>query len=346
MQSRTTPPTIIHSLGLAVQADLLELASRFEEIDKFVLKELRDPHEITFNPSMTREDQKDLGPVRYKESDKVEFTALCQDHELDEVLPYLGDRRLKGYWLVIFNSLCTTWGRGSMYYPDKAQARIHEVLGLSDGLDPLYAQASKDPDLPRYVKTGISERLRALESFLDTALVMFPTRRRRETQPALRGTTSTTGDTNTAPIAMADQSRLYAILTNDSTTVGITLMVTTAAMALAIAAFFGAEPYSKADFSLTSLYNYLQSMLVSVAAQCFTILPLWDPRVRRNTSRWIGWWTLVGTVTGILTPAIYYVAGSAWSDLLASVSAICSAFVTLHLVQGLQKETGAKVHTL
>ncbi|KAK4892955.1 hypothetical protein LTR27_008683 [Elasticomyces elasticus] len=39
----------------------------------------------------------------------------------------------------------------------------------------------------------------------------------------------------------------------------------------------------------------------------------------------------------LLAPTFYYVAGPAWGDFFASTSGICSALITLHLVQGLRK---------
>lgn len=119
-------------------------------------------------------------------------------------------------------------------------------------------------------------------------------------------------------------------------------------MALEMAAFFRTKPYTKDDFSIAELYNYIQSMLISIVALSIIILPLLQKGtpLRESTSRWVHWWATLGIVTAILSPAIYYPAGHAWSHLVATVSAICTAFVSLQLVQGLRKTIRIKDHAL
>lgn len=89
-------------------------------------------------------------------------------------------------------------------------------------------------------------------------------------------------------------------------------------------------------------------MLVSTAALLMTVLPFLqkDTRIKEGASGWVFFWAILGVITGILAPAIYYPAGDAWSSLMATVSAICAAFVTVFLVQGLRKPAGSKDRTL
>lgn len=108
--------------------------------------------------------------MSYLEEDKTEFAQLftVREHEEDEYFLYLGDRRYKKYWRVVFDSLAKTWGRGSIFWPDSAQNKIYNIGNLSRGLDSLASTAVNGTQLPRYVKSGIEDRIRLLDSFLDT----------------------------------------------------------------------------------------------------------------------------------------------------------------------------------
>lgn len=56
--------------------------------------------------------------------------------------------------------------------------------------------------------------------------------------------------------------------------VGLTGLVTVAAIALEIAAFFGTAPWARESFSRAELWNYLQAFLVATLALGITLLPL------------------------------------------------------------------------
>ncbi|KAK4927565.1 hypothetical protein LTR49_005706 [Elasticomyces elasticus] len=161
-------PDMMYNLPEGIQADILEIATRFREIDMFVLCEFRDGHGVISNPNNGLEDQTDLDLVKYRDSDVSDFSTLCKTHDEDDILPYLGDQRLKEFWLVVFDSLCRIWARNSFYFPDKAQARFYEVQDLTHDLHVLFKRPSDCSDVPSYVKVGISERLSVIDSFLDT----------------------------------------------------------------------------------------------------------------------------------------------------------------------------------
>ncbi|KAK5717387.1 hypothetical protein LTR15_009281 [Elasticomyces elasticus] len=161
-------PDMMCNLPERIQADVIEIAIRFREIDMFVLCEFRDGHGVVLNPNNSVEDQTDLDLVKYKDSDVSDFSTLCRTHDEDDILPYLRDERFKEFWLVVFDSLCRIWARNSFYFPDKAQARFYEVQDLTRDLHALFKRPSGCSDVPRSVKMGIAERLRVINSFLDT----------------------------------------------------------------------------------------------------------------------------------------------------------------------------------
>ncbi|KAK3621123.1 hypothetical protein LTR56_022987 [Elasticomyces elasticus] len=139
----------MYDLPEGIYLDTLEIATRFREID--ILEDLTD-----------------LDLVKYRDSDVSDSSTLCKTHDEDDNLPYSGDRWLEEFWPVVFDSLCRIWARNSFYYPDKAQARFYKVQDLAGDLHTFSKRPSGCPDVPRYVKLGISERLRVINSFLDT----------------------------------------------------------------------------------------------------------------------------------------------------------------------------------
>ncbi|KAK3635444.1 hypothetical protein LTR56_014728 [Elasticomyces elasticus] len=161
-------PDMMQNLPEGIQADILEIATRFREIDMFVLCELRDGLGVVPNPNDSLEDLTDLDLVKYGETDVSDFSKLCRTHDEDDILPYLGDERFKEFWLVVFDSLYSIWARNSFHFPDKAQARFYEVQDLTRDLHALLKRPTDCSDVPAHVKVGISERLSVIDSFLDT----------------------------------------------------------------------------------------------------------------------------------------------------------------------------------
>jgi hypothetical protein len=96
-----------------------------------------------------------------------------------------------------------------------------------------------------------------------------------------------------------------------------------------IAAFFGTAPYTKENFSRAELWNYLQAFLIATLALAITVLPLQKELLSGHATVWVNWWALLCFISGAAAPSIYFVAGPTWSNLLATVSSICAAFVTL-----------------
>ncbi|KAK4966507.1 hypothetical protein LTR42_011672 [Elasticomyces elasticus] len=279
----------MHNLPEGVQADILEIATRFREIDMFVLCEFRDGHGVVPNPHTNLGDQTGMDLLKYRDSDVSDFSTLCKTHDEDDILPYLRDQRLKEFWLVVFDSLCTIWARNSFYFLDNARARFYEVQDLMRDLHELLERPLGCSDVPNYVKVGISERLSVIDSFVDTCEGIL-------------------GRYDAGSRAMYD-------------------------------AYETKPPrrpwYDPRDHNNGCDVPHHGRLLQHHAVYTFRFL-------QRRTSRWMRWCMSLGITMAVLTPTLYYVAGPALGDFFASTSGICSALITLYLVQGLRKAGNEK----
>ncbi|KAK5732054.1 hypothetical protein LTR17_010890 [Elasticomyces elasticus] len=100
-------PDMMYNLHEGIQADVPKIATRFREIDMFVLCEFRDGHGVVPNPNISLEDLTDLDLMKHRDFDVSDFPKLCKTHDEDDILPYLGDQRLKEFWW------CSTPSAGS-----------------------------------------------------------------------------------------------------------------------------------------------------------------------------------------------------------------------------------------
>ena len=104
--------------------------------------------------------------MSYNKADKNEFEILYWGHGQDEALAYrkhqpeeatdyFGDPRYLQFWIIVFESYCKTWGKGSLWHHDTAQTRIYEVEGLVNGLGTSFEKLRDDEKLTLSSKIGV-----------------------------------------------------------------------------------------------------------------------------------------------------------------------------------------------
>ncbi|KAK5189087.1 hypothetical protein LTR96_011471 [Exophiala xenobiotica] len=303
----SVPLRIYPNLSAHIEEAVYQLVTRFRGIDHIVGREFTRPHEVARNPTRSSEDDTDLGPVKYRKEDTYAFVLLTREHHEDNYLAYLGDERYKRYWGIAFDSLAKTGGRGSIWWPDIAQIKIRSVGNKSKGIDELAKNAMNGEELPRYIQTGIWDRIRLLNSFLDTceSIMARHNAGSRSSYDALSerpnfsdepghaydvAAATSPGHRKNVVLAYPTRNqRILAALNDDRSTIGITSIATVVATALSFTTFSETDPWDRKNFSKSELFNYIQGAVLLTLGLGLTVLPLVQVgSLGKYASGWVG----------------------------------------------------------